>query len=254
MLFFYLAFECLLLYMFIHLAVQVKTSRTTYALNMLVLYTVIGSTLLLLGLTVVYSFTGMGTVKLTAATLDCTCKHYNSADECYCGMADCSWWIPYIHCMCTYMYRGVPLGALYITPPCVYLEWLPALIVLPEPQVSLRKATYNYFYELVIMTYNHDIAYLMRVCSQAPPLGTPVRPPRGYSNTQHAAQVRAQQYSNMLSSWSCSRKTGNTNHNLFTANTWTRMPNHVTLAVATHTKRPLSPYTKYISVNVNMCF
>ena len=35
----------------------------------------------------------------------------------------------------------------------VIVEWLPALIiVLPEPQVSLRKAAYNYFYERVIMT------------------------------------------------------------------------------------------------------
>ena len=51
--------------------------------------------------------------------------------------------------MCTYTYRGAPLWE-----PCthVYLEWLPALIVLPEPQVSLRKAAYNYFYERVIMT------------------------------------------------------------------------------------------------------
>ena len=69
-------------------------------------------------------------------------------------------------------------------PPRVYLEWLPSLVVLPEPQASIRRAAYNYFYEPVIMTCNHDIAYLMRVCSQAPSLGTPVRPPRGYSNTQ----------------------------------------------------------------------
>ena len=54
--------------------------------------------------------------------------------------------------MCTYTYRGAPLGATVPTPPCVYLEWLPALIVLPEPQVSLREAAYNYFYERVIMT------------------------------------------------------------------------------------------------------
>ena len=79
--------------------------------------------------------------------------------------------------MCTYTYRGAPLGALYPHPPCVYLEWLPSLVVLPEPQVSIRRAAYNYFYELVIMTYNHDIAYLMRVCSQAPPRAMPLPPP-----------------------------------------------------------------------------
>ena len=39
--------------------------------------------------------------------------------------------------MCTYTYRGAPLGALY-TPPRVYLEWLPALVVLPEPQGSTQ--------------------------------------------------------------------------------------------------------------------
>ena len=39
--------------------------------------------------------------------------------------------------MCTYTHRGVPLGALYTTPPRVYLEWL---VVLPEPQVSLRES------------------------------------------------------------------------------------------------------------------
>ena len=77
----------------------------------------------------------------------------------------------------------VPFGSPVHTAACI-LEWFPSLVVLPEPQVSIRRAAYNYFYELVIMTYNHDIAYLMRVCSQAPSLGTPVRPPRGYSNTQ----------------------------------------------------------------------
>ena len=64
-----------------------------------------------------------------------------------------------------YVYLHVPwrpFGSPVPTPPCVYLEWLPALIVLPEPQVSLREAAYNYFYELVIMTCNHDIAYLVR--------------------------------------------------------------------------------------------
>ena len=40
--------------------------------------------------------------------------------------------------MCTYTYRGATLGALYTTPPRVYIEWLPALVVLPEPQVSFR--------------------------------------------------------------------------------------------------------------------
>ena len=47
-------------------------------------------------------------------------------------------------------------------PPRVYLEWLPSLVVLPEPQVSIRRAAYNYFYELMIMACNHDIAYLVR--------------------------------------------------------------------------------------------
>ena len=63
--------------------------------------------------------------------------------------------------MCTYTYRGAPLGALY-TPPRVYLEWLPALVVLPEPQGSTQATAYNYFYELMIMACNHDIAYLVR--------------------------------------------------------------------------------------------
>ena len=39
-----------------------------------------------------------------------------------------------------YVYLHVPwcpLGALY-TPPRVYLEWLPALVVLPEPQGSTQ--------------------------------------------------------------------------------------------------------------------
>ena len=85
----------------------------------------------------------------------------------------------------------VPFGSPVHTPPHVYLEWLPALIVLPEPQVSLREAAYNYFYELVIMTCNHDIAYLVRnACNanaRAHAGGVPghaVRPPRVYSNTQ----------------------------------------------------------------------
>ena len=39
--------------------------------------------------------------------------------------------------MCTYTYRGA-LWEPGTTPPRVYLEWLPALVVLPEPQVSFR--------------------------------------------------------------------------------------------------------------------
>ena len=90
-----------------------------------------------------------------------------------------------------YVYLHVPwrpFGSPVPTPLCVYLEWLPALIVLPEPQVSLREAAYNYFYELVIMTCNHDIAYLVRNANARVQSGDardpPVRPPRGYSNTQ----------------------------------------------------------------------
>ena len=63
-----------------------------------------------------------------------------------------------------YVYLHVPwhtFGSPVPTPPRVYLEWLPALVVLPEPQVSSTQA-YNYFYELLIMTCNHDIAYLVR--------------------------------------------------------------------------------------------
>ena len=93
--------------------------------------------------------------------------------------------------MCTYTYRGRPFGSPVPTPPCVYLEWLPALIVLPEPQVSLREAAYNYFYELVIMTCNHDIAYLVRNACNANArvqLGDardpPVQPTRVYFGTQ----------------------------------------------------------------------
>ena len=53
--------------------------------------------------------------------------------------------------MCTYTYRGAPLGDLY-TAACIPRMASRTFIVLPEPQVSLREAAYNYFYELLIMT------------------------------------------------------------------------------------------------------
>ena len=92
--------------------------------------------------------------------------------------------------MCTYTYRGALESPVH-TPPRVYLEWLPALVVLSEPQGVTERTAYNYFYELVTMTCNHDIAYLVRNACNAnarvqsgTTLGTPVRTPRGYSNTQ----------------------------------------------------------------------
>ena len=42
-----------------------------------------------------------------------------------------------------YVYLHVPwhtFGSPVPTPPRVYLEWLPALVVLPEPQVSSTQA------------------------------------------------------------------------------------------------------------------
>ena len=75
--------------------------------------------------------------------------------------------------------------------PRVYLEWLPALAVLPEPQVSFRESRPNYFYEMMIMACNHDIAYLVRSACNAnarvhagDARATPVQPTRVYFGTQ----------------------------------------------------------------------
>ena len=113
----------------------------------------------------------------------------------------------------------------------VYLEWLPSLVVLPEPQGVSAQAAYNYFYELVIMTCNHDIAYLVRNACNAnarvqsgAALGPPVRPPRGYSNNTQQIHARRETRARF-------------DPNSLEANTCTRMSNHVTLAFVAHTQK-----------------
>ena len=75
-----------------------------------------------------------------------------------------------------YVYLHVPwcsFGRPVHTAACIPRMASRTFIVLPEPQVSFRESRPNYFYELVIITWNHDIAYIMRVCSQAPPWARP---------------------------------------------------------------------------------
>ena len=59
----------------------------------------------------------------------------------------------------------------------VRVRYIPTNTSTSEPQVSIRRAAYNYFYDLVSMTCNHDIAYLVRnaynanACVQSMPAG-----------------------------------------------------------------------------------
>ena len=75
------------------------------------------------------------------------------------------------------LYAHEQLHALYV------YATLPTIPLLSNRRGVPAQAAYNYFYELVIMTCNHDIAYLVRNACNAnarvqsgASLGTPVRP------------------------------------------------------------------------------
>nr|ATQ37473.1 NADH dehydrogenase subunit 4 [Diplonema sp. ATCC 50224] len=75
-LFFYWGFECLLLYMYMYLAILQRTARAYYALSMLAYYTILGSALLLLGLSMQYAIAGHGSMKLLTSS---ACNSYRAS-------------------------------------------------------------------------------------------------------------------------------------------------------------------------------